>query len=59
MESLHPTYPDDSEAATFYSLSLLEAVDLTDTTYRDQLKAAALLERWQRRNRTILASCIT
>jgi predicted Zn-dependent protease len=49
MEALHAKYPNDSEAAVFYALSLLEGVDLTDTTYRDQLKAAALLERWQRR----------
>jgi tetratricopeptide (TPR) repeat protein len=49
MEALHAKYPNDSEAAVFYALSLLEAVDLTDTTYKGQLKAAALLERWQRR----------
>jgi hypothetical protein len=49
MEALHAKYPNDSEAAVFYALSLLEAVDLTDTTYRGQLKAAALLERLQRR----------
>jgi tetratricopeptide (TPR) repeat protein len=49
MEALHAKYPNDSEIAVFYALSLLEAVDLTDTTYRGQLKAAALLERLQRR----------
>ena len=49
MTALHAKYPADSEVAAFYALSLLEAVDLTDTTYRDQLKAAALLERWHRR----------
>jgi hypothetical protein len=49
MEALHTRYPNDSEIAVFYALSLLEAVDLTDTAYRGQLKAAALLERWQRR----------
>ena len=49
MEALHAKYPNDSEAAVFYALSLLEAVDLTDTTYKGQLKAAALLERRQRR----------
>ena len=49
MEALHAKYPTDSEAAVFYALSLLEAVDLTDTKYRGQLKAAALLERLQRR----------
>ena len=40
-------YPDDTEAAIFYALSLLEAVDLTDKTYAKQLKAAALLEALQ------------
>ena len=49
MEALHARYPNDSEIAVFYALSLLEAVDLTDTAYRGQLKAAALLERLQRR----------
>jgi tetratricopeptide (TPR) repeat protein len=49
MEALHAKYPNDSEAAVFYALSLLEAVDLTDTTYRGQLKAAAILERLQQR----------
>jgi hypothetical protein len=49
MEALHAKYPQDTEIAVFYALSLLEAVDLTDTAYRGQLKAAALLERLQRR----------
>ena len=47
MARLHDQYPDDSEAAIFYALSLLEAVDLTDKTYAKQLKAAALLEALQ------------
>jgi len=47
MASLHDRYPDDSEAAIFYALSLLEAVDLADKTYAKQLKAAALLEALQ------------
>ena len=41
MTRLHAKYPDDSEAAIFYALSMLEAVDLTDKTYAQQLKAAA------------------
>src|SRR5262245_44940532 len=45
MERLHQRYPKDSEAAVFYALALLEAVDLTDKTYASQLKAAAILDR--------------
>ena len=48
MERLHQRYPSDSEAAVFYALALLEAVDLTDRTYASQLKAAAILERLQK-----------
>ena len=44
MARLHERYPADSEAAVFYALSLLEAVDLTDKTYAKQLKAAGILE---------------
>jgi hypothetical protein len=43
MSDLHEKYPDDSEAAIFYALSLLEAVDFSDKTYASQLKAAAIL----------------
>ncbi len=48
MARLHAKYPDDSEAAIFYALSLLEAVDLADKTYSRQLKAAAMLEALQK-----------
>jgi hypothetical protein len=44
MARLHERYPGDSEAAVFYALALLEAVDLTDKTYSRQLKAAGILE---------------
>jgi hypothetical protein len=47
MAKLHGKYPNDSEASTFYALSLLEAVDLSDKTYASQLKAAAILEQLQ------------
>jgi hypothetical protein len=33
MSEVHDKYPDDSEAAIFYALSLLEAVDFSDKTY--------------------------
>jgi len=45
MARLHAKYPTDTEASTFYALSLLEAVDLSDKTYTSQLKAAAILEQ--------------
>jgi hypothetical protein len=44
MSNLHARYPDDTEIAVFYALALNEAVDLRDTTYYRQLKAAAILE---------------
>ena len=47
MAKLHAKYPNDNEAATFYALSLLEAVDLSDKTYASQLQAAAILEELQ------------
>lgn len=43
MARVHENDVNDSEAAIFYALALLEGVDLADTTYADQLKAAALL----------------
>jgi hypothetical protein len=48
MARLHARYPKDSEAAVFYALSLLEAVDLGDKTYARQLKAADILSRVER-----------
>jgi hypothetical protein len=48
MAALHGQYPDDTEAAAFYALALLEAVDLTDKTYTRQLRAAAILEGLRR-----------
>ena len=47
MARLHERYPSDSEAAVFYALALLEAVDLSDKTYARQLKAAGILEQLQ------------
>ena len=48
MEKVYRLQPDDPEAATFYALSILEAVDLTDKTYARQLQAIAILKRvWQ------------
>jgi tetratricopeptide (TPR) repeat protein len=44
MERLARRYPDDKEAAIFYALALLEAVDHGDKTYARQIKAGAILE---------------
>ena len=48
MEKLVQKYPDDSEAAIFYSLSLNETASHSDKTYAKQLKAAAILEKIER-----------
>jgi len=45
MTRLYRRYATDTEAAAFYALALLEAVDLTDKKYSRQLKAAEVLER--------------
>src|SRR5262249_20821574 len=43
MSELHQRYPEDSEAAIFYALSLLETIDFSDKKYGNQLKAAEIL----------------
>jgi len=48
MERLSKKYPDDKEAAIFYALALLEAVDHRDKTYARQLKAGAIMEPIER-----------
>ena len=45
MERLAARYPDDTEAAIFYALTLLSTAQPTDKTYANQLKAAAILEK--------------
>jgi hypothetical protein len=45
MEQLYLRYPDDTEAAVFYALAILENASPTDKTYADQLKAAAILQK--------------
>jgi hypothetical protein len=44
MGELYQKYSDDDEAGVFYALALNETVSLTDKTYAQQLKAAAILE---------------
>ncbi len=44
MASLHDRYPQDSEAAIFYALSLIANAPLNDKTYANQKKATQILE---------------
>ena len=43
MESLHSRYPQDTEAAIFYALSLIANASLKDKTYANQKKATQIL----------------
>jgi len=45
MQALMQRYPEDTEAEIFYALALDMTADLTDKTYANQLKAAAILEK--------------
>jgi tetratricopeptide (TPR) repeat protein len=45
MERMTQRYPDDYEAQVFYALTLQAAASHADTTYADQLKSAAILEK--------------
>jgi Tfp pilus assembly protein PilF len=50
MERVTQRYPDDYEAGVFYALTLQAAASPADTTYADQLKSAAILEKLYDRN---------
>ena len=45
MERLTKKYPDDYEAWVFYALTLQASASHSDTTYAQQLKSAAILEK--------------
>ncbi len=45
MEKIYDAYPDDKEAAVFYSLALNAAADPADKTYTRQKKAFGILNR--------------
>jgi tetratricopeptide (TPR) repeat protein len=45
MEGVYQRYPDDREAAIYYSLSLLASEPDGDTTFANRKKAAAILEK--------------
>jgi tetratricopeptide (TPR) repeat protein len=45
MEQLTQRYPDDYEAQVFYALTLQASASPADTTYANQIKSAAILEK--------------
>src|SRR5499426_1854082 len=50
MEQLAQRYPDDYEAQVFYALTLQASAIPTDTTYANQRKSAAILEKLYAQN---------
>lgn len=44
MEKIYTDYPNDKEAATFYSLALTASADPTDKSFANQKKAGAILK---------------
>ena len=60
MERVFNAYPDDAEAAAFYGLAMVEAVDLNNRKYDQQLKAGKVLEALLARPIPIIrADCTT
>ena len=50
MEQLAQRYPDDYEAQVFYALTLQASASPADTTYANQLKSAAILQKLYEQN---------
>lgn len=50
MEQLTQRYPDDYEAKVFYALTLQASASPADTTYANQIKSAAILEKLYEEN---------
>jgi tetratricopeptide (TPR) repeat protein len=50
MEQVAKRYPDDFEAQVFYALTLQASASPTDTTYANQIKSAAILEKLYEQN---------
>ena len=50
MEQLAKRYADDFEAQVFYALTLQASAVPTDTTYANQIKSAAILEKLYEQN---------
>ena len=59
MERVFTAYPDDAEAAAFYGLAIVEAIDLNGRNYDQQLKAGKVLEALLARHADHPADCIT
>jgi tetratricopeptide (TPR) repeat protein len=50
MEQITQQYPDDYEARVFHALTLQASASKSDTTYANQIKSAAILERLYEQN---------
>jgi tetratricopeptide (TPR) repeat protein len=50
MEQLAERYPDDYDAKVFYALTLQASASPADTTYANQLKSAAILQKLYEQN---------
>src|SRR5262245_7517768 len=50
MEQMTQRYPDDYEARVFYALTLQASAPKSDMTYANQLKSAAILEKFYEQN---------
>jgi hypothetical protein len=50
MEQVTQRYPDDYEARVFHALTLQASASKSDTTYANQIKSAAILERLYEQN---------
>src|SRR5262249_50630317 len=50
MAQLTQRYPDDYEAKVFYALTLQASASPADTTYANQIKSAAILEKLYEEN---------
>jgi tetratricopeptide (TPR) repeat protein len=50
MEQVAQRYPDDYEAQVFYALTLQASASPADTTYANQIKSAAILEKLYQQN---------
>src|SRR5829696_2013206 len=50
MEQMVQRYPEDYEARVFYALTLQASASKSDTTYANQLKSAAILEKLYEEN---------
>src|SRR6476620_4686607 len=50
MEKISQRYPDDYEAGVFHALTLQASASKSDTSYANQIKSAAILEKLYEQN---------